>query len=55
MRMTMMMSNQHYKLGKYCLYSGNVTKQALHWNPQGKRNRGRPKTTEQRAVEKTCT
>ena len=29
----------------------NVTRQALKWNPQGKRNRGRPKATWQRFTE----
>ena len=29
----------------------NVTKQALFWNPQGKRNRGRPKNNWRRSAE----
>ena len=29
----------------------NVTRQALKWNPQGKRNRGRPRTTWRRSTE----
>ena len=29
----------------------NITRQAIHWNPQGKRKRGRPKSTWRRDVE----
>ena len=29
----------------------NITKQALFWNPQGKRNRGRPKNNWRRSAE----
>ena len=29
----------------------NITKQALQWNPSGKRSRGRPKHTWRRAME----
>ena len=30
---------------------GNITRQALRWNPQGKRKRGRPKITWRRSLE----
>ena len=32
--------------------AGNITKNALDWNPQGKRSRGRPKGTWRRVVDK---
>ena len=32
--------------------SGNITRQALDWNPQGKRKRGRPVTTWRRTLDK---
>ncbi|KAL9983040.1 hypothetical protein ACROYT_G005164 [Oculina patagonica] len=31
--------------------SANITRHALRWTPQGKRNRGRPKTTRRRSTE----
>ena len=30
---------------------GNITRQALEWNPQGKRKRGRPKQTWRRSLQ----
>ena len=32
--------------------SNNIARNAMHWTPEGKRNRGRPKTTWRRTVEK---
>ena len=32
--------------------SNSITRQALHWNPQGKRKRGRPKNSWRRDTEK---
>ena len=32
--------------------NGNIARVAVHWTPEGKRSRGRPKTTWRRTVEK---